>query len=90
MSIRCVGLEGAVVVRHLFIVSRQHPWLYAYLLERFEGDPNVTVILDRRLSDRRIASSAFPTQRERRVTDRRRAAPPEDDLRIRSHYIVEL
>lgn len=79
-----------MVVRHHFIVSREHPWLYAYLLERFEGDPNVTVILDRRLADRRIVSSTVPIPRERRITDRRRPVPPEDDLHVRSHYIVEL
>jgi hypothetical protein len=78
------------MVRHLFIVSREHPWLYSHLLERFEDDPNVVVILDRRRGDRRRGPSDIPPASERRKADRRRAVPPGDDLRSRSHYIVEM
>lgn len=77
-------------MRHLFIVSRGQPWLYAYLLDRFEGDPNVTVILDRRVSERRATPSPVAVPRERRVSERRRPVLPEEDLRVRSHYIVEV
>jgi hypothetical protein len=62
--------------------------LYAHLVERFEHDPNVNVILDRRVMERRVAASAVPGDRRR--SDRRRAVSSEDDLRTRSHYIVEL
>lgn len=77
-------------VRHLFIVSRNHPWLYAHLRERFEDDPNVEVIIDRRVRDRRLLPSAPESARERRKAERRRALSPDEDLRVRSHYIVEV
>jgi hypothetical protein len=77
-------------VRHLFIVSRDHPWLYSHLLERFQDDPNVDVILDRRRAERRATGAAPPTEHDRRKTERRRRVEPDEDLRIRSHYIVEL
>lgn len=77
-------------MRHFFIVSRDHPWLYAHLVERFRDDSKVDVILDRRIGERRSAISSVVTQHDRRKTDRRRTVPPEDDLRVRSHYIVEL
>jgi hypothetical protein len=78
------------MVRHLFIVSREHPWLYMDLQERFVGDIDVEVILDRRLGERRIVPSMPRMPDDRRRRERRRAIPPEDDLRRRSHYIVEL
>jgi hypothetical protein len=77
-------------LRHLFIVSRAHPWLYAHLLERFRDDPNVEVILDRRRGERRQDPSNRLPRDERRRRERRRRVAPEDDLGIRSHYIVEL
>jgi hypothetical protein len=43
------------MARYLFVVSRQHRALYDYLLERFSGDPNAQVILDRRRGERRRA-----------------------------------
>jgi transcription termination factor Rho len=80
-------------MRHVFVLSRDHPWrpwLYDYLLERFKDDGRVEVILDRRLSDRRIVASGMCPGQERRATERRRLISREDDLRVRSHYIVEL
>jgi hypothetical protein len=69
------------VARHLFIVSRQHPRLYDYLLERFQDDDNVEVILDRRAaSDRRPSGSWSGERREPRS--------PDDDLTVRSHIII--
>jgi hypothetical protein len=83
-------LGSAVMVRHLFIVSRDHPWLFAHLQERFGDDPNVDVILDRRVGDRRAAPLTVEPAHDRRRRDRRREIPAADDLRVRSHYIVEL
>ena len=83
-------LENCISMRHVFIVSRDHPWLYRHLVERFQDDPDVHVILDRRLAERRTTPPAAPAPHERRRTQRRRAVPPEDDLRTRSHYIVEV
>ena len=62
----------------------------ADVLERFRDDPDVDVVLDRRIGERRAGISSIATPDDRRKTDRRRAIPPEDDLRVRSHYIVEL
>jgi hypothetical protein len=76
------------VLRHLFIVSREHAWLYAHLRERFQDDPNVGVILDRRVAERRSAAVATP--HDRRKGERRRPPSPEEDLSVHSHYIVEL
>jgi hypothetical protein len=78
------------MVRHLFVVSRDHAWLYTDLQERFMGDLDVQVILDRRLGDRRSVPSMLRLHHDRRRGERRRAIPPEDDLRRRSHYIIEL
>lgn len=77
------------MARHLFIVSRYHQPLYNHLLERFHDDPNVEIILDRRSGERRVAS-AEPMTEERRVGERRRQLPPDDDLTLRSHIIITL
>jgi len=77
-------------VRYIFVVSRDHPWLYRHLLERFEGDRDVEVVQDRRRADRRSQASVSPFPYERRKQERRRAIGTEDDLRVHSHYIVEL
>ncbi len=56
--------------------------LYPKLVEHYENDENVTVIVDRRHNDRRARRKA-PSQadRERRVVrDRRRARIPGDLL----------
>ena len=76
-------------MRYIYVVSREHPWLYRHLLERFQDDPDVEVILDRRVAERRRLPSESPPQ-DRRRKERRRPVVPEDDLRVHSHYIVEL
>jgi len=60
------------------VVSRRHPELYELLVERFEGDRNVEVILDRR-------STGSPTEH---ATERRRTVTAATDLSIRSHVII--
>jgi hypothetical protein len=77
-------------VRYVFVVSRAHSWLYRHLVERFENDPDVTVVLDRRISDRRGQPAAGTFSEERRHGERRRPVSAEEDLKLRSHYIVEL
>jgi hypothetical protein len=87
----CRGrLANSITVRPIFIVSRDHPWLHADLADRFHDDPNVRVILDRRVRERRVSSAAMPPFQEQRRGERRRPVPAGDDLRVRSHYIVEL
>jgi hypothetical protein len=54
--------------------------LYSKLVERYEHDDNVTVIIDRRESDRRARGSR-PSESElqrRMIRDRRRARIPGD------------
>jgi hypothetical protein len=69
------------MARHLFIVSRHHPRLYEYLVERFRDDVKVGVILDRRVSE----PAGEPPEGERR-----RPRPADDDLDVRSHIIVTI
>jgi len=82
--------ENCITVRYLYIVSREHQWLYRHLLERFQDDPDVDVILDRRVIERRINAPMLSAEAERRRQQRRRIVSPEEDLRIHSHYIIEL
>jgi hypothetical protein len=56
----------------LFIVSRRQPDLYEYLVEQFGDDPEVTVLVDRRITQRRQAPTSRPPGSERRRSDRRR------------------
>jgi hypothetical protein len=74
--------------RTLFIVSRQHPDLYAYLRERFATDTAVEVILDRRVGERR-KRDVRPEVNRRRV-DRRARPEVELELRTRSHAIITM
>ena len=75
------------MARHLFIVSRQHPRLYEYLVERFRDDSKVTVLVDRRSGERRRAAPDRADE-ERRAAERRQDRPVDDNLNIRSHLIV--
>jgi hypothetical protein len=76
------------VARRLVIVSREHPDLYVYLRDRLAADPDVEMILDRRLGERR--RELQPTQPQRRRRDRRTRPEVDADLRLRSHVIVTL
>ena len=54
----------------MVIVPRTAPALFAYLKEKFADDPTISVIMDRRIGERRRGSEAPRT--ERRQGDRRR------------------
>ena len=41
------------MAQHLFIVSRQQPELFSYLVREFSAESEVTVIIDRRQGQRR-------------------------------------
>jgi hypothetical protein len=82
--------ENCITVRYLYIVSREHQWLYRHLLERFQDDPDVDVILDRRTTERRVVARTELPHEERRRRERRHAVDPEEDLRSHSHFIIEL
>jgi hypothetical protein len=79
------------VTRHLFIVSRQAPDLYAYLSREFSSEPGVTVIIDRRQGDRRRkgASNGAGTA-ERRQKDRRLKAEIGRQLATLGYAFVRL
>ena len=65
--------------RYLFVVSQQHPNLYELLVERFQDDKNVEVILDRRAAAQEPAEAHGPEDRRQR---------PRNELGLRSHLIV--
>ncbi len=75
------------MARHLFIVSRHHPRLYDYLVERFQDDRNVQVIVDRRAPGQRPRGE--PPRYEAKSEDRRKRVV-DDDLNMRSHVIITL
>lgn len=75
------------MARHVFVVSRHHARLYDYLIERFQDDKKVEVVLDRRVAERRYGG--VPAGPDRRVGDRREKRPG-DDLMLRSHVIITL
>ena len=56
----------------LFIVSRRQPDLFGYLSRQFATEPDMKVMLDRRLSERRQGASPQPLRTERRQAERRR------------------
>ena len=58
--------------RLVFIVSPKRMELYDKLREALIREPDVDLILDRRVADRRVAQS--PIERERRGGERREAA----------------
>jgi len=55
----------------MVIVPRTAPALFAYLKEKFADDQTISVILDRRIAERRRLHEAPRT--ERRQADRRRS-----------------
>lgn len=57
---------------HLFIVSRQQPDLYSYLLREFSEEADVRIVLDRRYGERRQPKERRNGDNdERRLNDRR-------------------
>jgi hypothetical protein len=67
--------------RYLFVVSRHYTELYELLVERFQGDKNVEVVLDRR-------AARNEGVHDYGAIDRRQRRPPKDDLTRRSHLII--
>jgi hypothetical protein len=69
------------VVRYRFIVARDNAKLYEHLVRSFADVPDVQIILDRRLSERR-AARVRRMGRERRLRERRTDARVQEDLRL--------
>jgi hypothetical protein len=78
------------VARHLFIVSRQEPNLFSYLCREFSGEPEVTVILDRRQGERRAGEARDTAPANRRQTDRRHKAELVGQLSTLGYAFVRL
>jgi hypothetical protein len=82
------------VPRHLFIVHREQPDLFSYLTDQFSGEPDVTVILDRRQGEAGTAACQTgqgpPPSSERRQTDRRLQAEIEGQLATLGYAFVRL
>jgi len=53
------------MARQLVIVAREHPDLYTYLRERFTGEVQAEVLLDRRVGQRRAEQVPVPSERRR-------------------------
>ena len=51
--------------RYLFVVARGHPDVYADLQRQFLGNPEVEVLVDRRLSERREHQESHEPERRR-------------------------
>lgn len=66
--------EGAEhpAIRHVFIVAREQPDLHAFLHREFSSEPDVKVILDRRMGERR-RGPAVVADNHRSVQRRQRA-----------------
>lgn len=67
--------------RYLIVVSRQHHELYDFLVERFQDDNKVEVVLDRR-------GATLGRSGDDGASDRRQRRSVEYDLTRRSHLII--
>jgi hypothetical protein len=72
----------------LLIVARDRVELYAYLVNEFAGDDDVTVIIDRRHGERSRAGQAAGA--ERRNGDRRTHLLSEEQLRTLGFIVVPI
>jgi ribosomal protein S18 acetylase RimI-like enzyme len=61
--------DEAPLLRLLYVVARDRPWLYERLRHEFAHAADIEVVLDRRVGERR--RSAGPITAERRQADRR-------------------
>jgi hypothetical protein len=78
------------VAHHLFIVSRHEPGLFSYLSREFAGEPGITVIFDRRQSERRAGQESGPDTADRRQGDRRLRSELGDQLSTLGYAFVRL
>lgn len=81
---------SALSKRHLLIISRHHPALYEYVRERFAGEPNVEVILDRRCGGDRRVQARQPHEERRRAGDRRTRPQVDAALRMESMQFLTI
>jgi hypothetical protein len=68
--------------RYLYVVSRHDPALFELLKERFAGDDNVEVILDRRTQPEPPEPSP--------PVERRRRPEVDEEIRARAYAVITL
>ncbi len=73
--------------RYLFIVARDQPELCAHLEREFVSEEGVTVVLDRRWTERRRFRTA-PPNGDRRRTERRAHPPIQHELNTLNFALV--
>ncbi len=73
-------------VRALLIVAREEPALFELLRREVAGRPEVAVLLDRRVADRRQRD--LGVAEERRHHERRSLPSWEHDLRVRKYVLT--
>jgi hypothetical protein len=79
------------MARHLFIVSRLQPDLFAYLAREFASEADVTVLLDRRHAERRRhPHGGGPPADERRHGQRRAPSDVKTQLASLGYAFVRL
>jgi hypothetical protein len=83
------GSSGSARPQHLLIISRYHPALYDYVRQRFAGEDNVEVILDRRNGRERRVERANRSV-ERRAVERRTRPAVDAALRMESMQFLTL
>ena len=76
-------------MRHLFIVSRETPYLANYMREEFRDETGVEVFVDRRLNGERRATPR-PVDVDRRSGERRRRKEIDRQLRESFHALVTI
>ncbi len=72
----------------VFVVARHRRELFEALKQAFAGEPNVSVLLDRRVEHRRRGPGAVP--KERRRFDRRERHIADIELRARGWTMIQL
>jgi hypothetical protein len=83
-----VQRREVAIPRHLFLVARDNPGLARYLQAEFASDPEVEVLVDRRLVERRRNPAGLVP--DRRKTDRRAQPEVVGELSSRSYASVTL
>ncbi len=71
LDMSCCQIMGEMAKKVMVIVPRTAPALFAYLKEKFADDQTISVVMDRRITERRRRRDAPST--ERRRVDRRQA-----------------
>jgi hypothetical protein len=82
--------SGNARPQHLLIISRYHPALYDYVRQRFAGEQNVEVILDRRNGRDRRAERGEPPVERRAAAERRTRPGIDAALRMESMQFLTL